>query len=104
MRAVRFQDGVEWAYSACPTAVWAEFTAPGQSRGRFITRVLDAKPLADILQYVIRIADVLGVGLNAALSNKFEENSLRYPAEAIHGSAARRPRVSEVTTRKARIT
>ena len=52
--------------------------------------------LADILQYVIRMADVLGVDLNAALSNKFEENSLRYPAEEIHGSAAKRPRVSEV--------
>ena len=41
---VRFPDGVEWAYSACPLAVWEEFTAPGQSRGRFIAGVLDAKP------------------------------------------------------------
>jgi len=41
---VRFPNGVEWAYSACPTAVWAEFTALGQSRGQFIARVLDAKP------------------------------------------------------------
>lgn len=41
---VRFPDGVEWSYSACPPDVWAEFTAPGQSRGEFIARVLDAKP------------------------------------------------------------
>jgi hypothetical protein len=42
---VRFRDDeVEWAYSACPTAVWEEFTAPGQSRGEYIARVLDAKP------------------------------------------------------------
>ena len=41
---VRFPDGVEWAYSACPPVVWAEFTAPGQSRGQYIARVLDAKP------------------------------------------------------------
>lgn len=41
---VRFPDGVEWAYSACPPAVWEEFTAPGQSRGEYIARVLNAKP------------------------------------------------------------
>lgn len=41
---VRFPDGVEWAYSACPPWVWAEFTAPGQSRGSYIARVLDHKP------------------------------------------------------------
>jgi KTSC domain len=41
---VRFPDGVEWNYSACPPAVWEEFTAPGQSRGQYIARVLDAKP------------------------------------------------------------
>ena len=41
---VRFPDGVEWAYSACPPAVWAEFTTPGQSRGEYIAYVLDAKP------------------------------------------------------------
>ena len=43
---VRFPDGVEWAYSACPQSVWAEFTSPGQSRGEYIARVLDAKPNA----------------------------------------------------------
>lgn len=41
---VRFPDGIEWAYSACPPAVWEEFTAYGQSRGEYISRVLDAKP------------------------------------------------------------
>lgn len=41
---VRFPDGVEWAYAACPAAVWDEFTAPGQSRGEYIARVLDPKP------------------------------------------------------------
>ncbi len=42
--AVRFPDGVEWAYGACPGQTWEEFTAPGQSRGEYIARVLDAKP------------------------------------------------------------
>ena len=41
---VRFHDGVEWWYSACPPNVWEEFTAPGQSRGKYINAVLDYKP------------------------------------------------------------
>ena len=41
---VRFPNGVEWYYSACPPNVWAEFTAPGQSRGTYIHNVLNAKP------------------------------------------------------------
>jgi KTSC domain-containing protein len=41
---VRFPDGVEWWYSACPPQVWEEFTVPGQSRGRYIRGALDNKP------------------------------------------------------------
>ena len=41
---VRFPDGVEWCYEACPPDVWRAFTAPGQSRGTFIREVLDHKP------------------------------------------------------------
>jgi hypothetical protein len=41
---VRFPDGKEYYYSACPTAVWDEFTAPGQSRGQYIAAELNAKP------------------------------------------------------------
>ncbi len=41
---VRFPNGIEWAYSACPPMVWQEFTAPGQSRGKYIAAVLNAKP------------------------------------------------------------
>lgn len=41
---VRFPNGVEWRYFACPPDVWAEFTAPGQSRGKFINAVLNHKP------------------------------------------------------------
>ena len=41
---VRFHDDVEWSYSACPPNVWAEFTAPGQSRGKYINTVLNHKP------------------------------------------------------------
>jgi hypothetical protein len=41
---VRFLDGVEWYYAACPTHVWEEFSAPGQSRGKYIHRILNHKP------------------------------------------------------------
>lgn len=41
---VRFPDGVEWWYGACPESVWRAFTKPGQSRGEFIADVLDHKP------------------------------------------------------------
>jgi len=41
---VRFPNGVEWEYSLCPPDVWAQFTAPGQSRGDYIHRFLNYKP------------------------------------------------------------
>ena len=41
---VRFPDGVEWWYAACPRHVWEQFTAPGQSRGLYIHQVLNQKP------------------------------------------------------------
>jgi hypothetical protein len=41
---VRFPDGVEWWYAGCPRDVWEEFTSPGQSRGQYISRVLNFKP------------------------------------------------------------
>ena len=41
---VRFPDGVEWCYEACPPNVWDEFTTSGQSRGQYIHQVLNHKP------------------------------------------------------------
>ena len=41
---VRFPNAVEWYYAACPPHVWEEFSAPGQSRGQYIERVLNFKP------------------------------------------------------------
>jgi hypothetical protein len=39
---VRFPEGVEWWYGACPPNVWQEFQM--QSRGQYIARVLNFKP------------------------------------------------------------
>lgn len=41
---VRFPNGVEWWYAACPPQVWDAFTSPGQSRGKYINDVLNHKP------------------------------------------------------------
>lgn len=41
---VRFPNGAVWAYRNCSLADWHAFTAPGQSRGKFIATVLDKKP------------------------------------------------------------
>lgn len=41
---VRFPNGVEWWYAACPPHIWEEFRAPGQSRGQYIATVLNFKP------------------------------------------------------------
>ena len=41
---VRFADGVEYCYEACPPHIWEEFTALGQSRGKYIADVLNYKP------------------------------------------------------------
>ena len=41
---VRFPDGKEWYYSACPPLTWEQFSAPGTSKGQFIAQVLNHKP------------------------------------------------------------
>lgn len=41
---VRFPNGVEWWYAACPRNIWEEFTTLGQSRGKYIHEVLNHKP------------------------------------------------------------
>ena len=46
--------------------------------------------LVDILQYVVRIADLLNIDLNEAFWAKFEKNSTRYPVDEVRGSAEKR--------------
>ncbi|MFN8546601.1 MAG: KTSC domain-containing protein [Candidatus Eisenbacteria bacterium] len=41
---VRFPNGIEWWYAACPRNVWEAFSAFGQSRGQYIHQVLNHKP------------------------------------------------------------
>lgn len=41
--------------------------------------------LADVALYLIRLADVLGVDLNAAVIDKLASNAAKYPVEAARG-------------------
>ena len=43
--------------------------------------------LADVLLYLVRIADKLGVDLLDAALLKMEKNALKYPADIVRGSA-----------------
>ena len=42
--------------------------------------------MADVLVYLVRLADKLDVDLRDAAARKIEKNALRYPAERVRGS------------------
>jgi dCTP diphosphatase len=50
--------------------------------------------MADVLSYLIRLADVLDVDLAAALQEKIEVNERRYPPELARGTAEKYDRLS----------
>jgi hypothetical protein len=41
---VRFVNGGTYGYDECPPHLWAEFTAPEQSPGKYVHSVLKFKP------------------------------------------------------------
>jgi len=46
-----------------------------------------ADELADVLLYLVRIADKLGIDLLAAAAAKLHRNEIKYPAQRVKGSA-----------------
>ena len=42
--------------------------------------------LADVTLYLVRLASVLGVDLNEAVTHKLQKNAANYPVEKAHGS------------------
>ncbi len=46
-----------------------------------------SEEIADILIYLVRLADVLNVDLLAAASSKIEQNSKKYPVDKARGNA-----------------
>ena len=45
--------------------------------------------MADVLLYLVRLADVLGVDLNEAAQAKLRTNATKYPADKARGSSAK---------------
>lgn len=54
--------------------------------------------LADVLAYLVRLADVLEVDLLSALSDKIEVNEVKYPVELARGRALKHDRLHEKNT------
>lgn len=48
-----------------------------------------AEELADVQIYLVRLADMLGVDLDAAVEAKIEQNERKYPAAQVRGSRAK---------------
>ena len=50
-----------------------------------------SEELADVLIYLVRLADTAGIDLLAAAAAKIAANAERYPAAEVRGSSAKRP-------------
>lgn len=63
----------------------AEILQATQNSPAFRTALEDE--LADVLMYLVRLASVAGVDLNAAAQAKLQKNALKYPAAECRGRA-----------------
>ena len=50
-----------------------------------------ADEVADVMTYLLRLADVLDLDLDAAMASKAERNAVRYPVATSRGSSAKAP-------------
>lgn len=50
-------------------------------------RAAVADELADVLLYLVRLADKLGIDLHQAALHKLDKNAAKYPADQVRGSA-----------------
>ena len=55
-------------------------------------RAAVAEELADVFIYLVRLADIAGIDLLDAASSKIAANAVRYPADEVRGSSAKRQR------------
>jgi dCTP diphosphatase len=46
-----------------------------------------AHEMADVLNYLLRLSDVLQIDLEKAVSDKIKLNAEKYPADQVHGSS-----------------
>lgn len=55
--------------------------------------------LADVLMYLVRLADVLGVDLDAATRAKLKLNETKYPSDKVRGSSQKYKEISPAAGR-----
>lgn len=69
-----------------------QWLTPDQSRelGDALPHDAVADELADVLIYLVRLADVLDIDLDAAVRTKIARNAVKYPVEQVRGSAQKR--------------
>lgn len=53
------------------------------------TREAVAAEMADVQLYLVRLADRLGIDMQAAVTRKIAENRRKYPPDRVRGSAAK---------------
>jgi len=69
-----------------------QWLTPDQSAGVMVHGASAARvreEMADVLAYLLRLADVLGVDLEAALADKILKNAAKYPVETARSSATK---------------
>ncbi len=64
-----------------------QWLTPAESTSLGAEKKLEVgEELADVLLYLIRLSDTLGIDLLAAALRKLDKNALRYPADKVRGS------------------
>ena len=64
---------------------WLDDRASAQLTPEQLTEV--SEEMADVLLYLIRLADKLGIDLQLAAQRKLEINAQKYPADKVRGSS-----------------
>lgn len=75
VEAAEVVEHFQWQDAPCAAALSTEKTAA------------IAAELADVLFYLVRLADRLDIDLGAAAAEKLAVNAARYPADRVRGSA-----------------
>mmetsp|Transcript_16214 Transcript_16214/g.20088 ORF Transcript_16214/g.20088 Transcript_16214/m.20088 type:complete len:138 (+) Transcript_16214:75-488(+) len=63
-------------------------------------KVHTGEELADVLLYLVRLADRCDIDLAKAVKEKMDKNERKYPAETVRGSSKKYTEYSSVTTAK----
>ena len=110
-RLIAFRDARDWrqfhslkdlilslnleAAELLELAQWRPEAGFEADAGSPATRARIAEECADVLIYLLLIAERTGIDLLRAAAEKIDDNERRYPVEIARGSARKRPKVSE---------